>query len=67
MSLNICCFELSEEFPRDWKRVRISHDGKRAIGVRVIDVLLYSKELLRLLNQTNPFYKMYWLLVEIQN
>ena len=48
--LNICFLELSEEFCRDSKkkkkkkkkkkRVRISH-GKRAIGVRAIEVRLY--------------------------
>ena len=32
ISLNICFLELSEEFCRDSKLVRISH-GKRAIGV----------------------------------
>ena len=44
-------FELSEEFRRDYrknfvgtqKQVRISH-GKRAIGVRAIEVLLYVEE-----------------------
>ena len=35
--LNICFVELSEELIRDSKRPRISH-GKRAIGVRVIEV-----------------------------
>ena len=39
ISLNIYFLELSEEFPRDSKRVRISH-GKRVIGVRVTEVLL---------------------------
>ena len=38
--LNICFLELSEEFPRTQKRVRISH-GKRAIGVRAIEFRLY--------------------------
>ena len=38
-SLNNCFLELSEEFRRDSKRVQISH-GKRAIGVRVIEVRL---------------------------
>ena len=39
-SLNICFLELSEEFEGTQKRVRISH-GKRAIGIRAIEVLLY--------------------------
>ena len=33
-------FSLGKKFLRTQKRVRISH-GKRAIGVRAIDVLLY--------------------------
>ena len=32
ISLNICFLELAEEFPRDSKRIQISH------GIRVIDV-----------------------------
>ena len=39
ISLTICFHQPSEEFPRDSKRVRISH-SKRVIGVRVIEVLL---------------------------
>ena len=38
-SLNICFLELSEEFRRDSKMVQISR-GKRAIGVRAIEVRL---------------------------
>ena len=52
MSFNICFLELSEEYCRVFlsyrknivgtqKRVRMSH-GKRAIEVRVIEILLYS-------------------------
>ena len=37
ISLNMCSLQLSEEFQ---KRVRMSH-GKRAIGVRAIEVQLY--------------------------
>ena len=44
ISLNDCFLELSEEFHRDLKQlVRISH-GKRVIGVRVIEILLYIDE-----------------------
>ena len=39
-SLNICFLELSEELRRAQKRVRICH-GKRAIGVRAVEVRLY--------------------------
>ena len=41
MSLIICFLEPSEEFLGTQKRVQIRH-GKRATGVRVIDVLLYD-------------------------
>ena len=39
--LNICFLDLSEEICRDSKQVRIIQ-GKRAIGVRVVEVLLHS-------------------------
>ena len=40
ISIYVCFLGLSREFPMDSKkRVRISH-GKRAIGVRVLEVLL---------------------------
>ena len=39
IKLNICFLGLSEEFRRTQKRVRIIQ-GKRTIGVRVIEVLL---------------------------
>ena len=38
--LNIRFLDLSEEFHRTQKRIRMIH-GKRAIGVRAIEVLLY--------------------------
>ena len=39
----ICFLELTKEFCRELKRVRIIHNGKRAIGVRVIEILLYIR------------------------
>ena len=38
--LNICFLELSEEFRKDSK-TSSNHPNKRAIGVRVIEVLMY--------------------------
>ena len=37
---NICFLELAEDFPWESKPSS-NHQGKQAIGVRVIDVLLY--------------------------
>ena len=48
ISLNICFLELSEEFRRIQKRVRISL-GKVAIGVRATEVRLYMYYLISLL------------------
>ena len=39
ISLNICFLDISEKFLGTQKRVRISH-GKRAIGVRAIEIRL---------------------------
>ena len=47
ISRNICLLELSEEFPRTQKRVRITH-CKRVIDVRVIEVLLSQPTFLQL-------------------
>ena len=41
LSRNICVLSCWKNFLGTQKRVRISH-GKRVIGVRVIEVLLYS-------------------------
>ena len=41
MSLNIGFLSYRKTFLGTQKRVRISH-GKRAIGVRIIEVLLYN-------------------------
>ena len=41
---NICFWSYRKNFVGTQKQVRISH-GKRAIGVRAIEVRLYSEEL----------------------
>ena len=45
-SLSICIHELSKEFPKDSK-TNLSQTGKRVIGVRVIEILLYTGSRIR--------------------